>query len=355
MPVERLSGSVDQADGAWDQACEQPHRRISERKGDLVNIPVSYHDSVNKLQEFAEFARGPFDRFEWYDLLEKQGYPAQVWISDGENPAALPLMRKNGGLVSLANWFNFTWRPLGKDREAMTAIAHELRSEAHHVALAPLPDEHGEATLLEQAFRSAGWIVRREQSDENHVLSVDGRTFAEYWNGRPGRMRTTLKRKAKKVEVSIQTEFDDALWSAYQQVYQNSWKPEEEEHALLKAFAQIEAELGHLRIGLAHHEGAPVAAQFWTVENGTAYIHKLAHIERAKALSAGTTLSAALFEHAIDVDNVEMIDFGTGNDPYKRDWMKEVRPRYRLSCMNPSRPKAWPAIAKHGLRVLASP
>ncbi len=33
------------------------------------------------------------------------------------------------------------------------------------------------------------------------------------------------------------------------------------------------------------------------LEHGTAYIHKLAHLESAKPLSAGTTLSAALFEH----------------------------------------------------------
>ena len=46
----------------------------------------------------------------------------------------------------------------------------------------------------------------------------------------------------------------------------------------------------------ARAEGEAVAAQFWTVEDGTAYIHKLAHLESAKALSAGTTLSAALFE-----------------------------------------------------------
>ena len=27
----------------------------------------------------------------------------------------------------------------------------------------------------------------------------------------------------------------------------------------------------------------------------------------------------------IDVDHVDLIDFGTGNDGYKRDWMEEVR------------------------------
>lgn len=89
------------------------------------------------------------------------------------------------------------------------------------------------------------------------------------------------------------------------------------------------------------------------MENGTAYIHKLAHIEAAKPLSAGTTLSAALFAHAIDDDQVDLIDFGTGTDAYKRDWMEAVRPRYRLLCFDPRQPRAWPALAKLLVRRLA--
>jgi hypothetical protein len=57
-------------------------------------------------------------------------------------------------------------------------------------------------------------------------------------------------------------------------------------------------------MAIARAEGEPVAAQFWTVEGGTAFIHKLAHTEASKPLSPGTTLSAALFEQVIDRDGV---------------------------------------------------
>ena len=97
-----------------------------------------------------------------------------------------------------------------------------------------------------------------------------------------------------------------------------------------------------------------VAAQFWTVDDGTAWIHKLAHLESAKPLSAGTTLTAALFEHVIERDRVEWVDFGTGDDPYKREWMEQVRPRYRLTCWRPSDPRNWPVIGKALLRKLVS-
>jgi CelD/BcsL family acetyltransferase involved in cellulose biosynthesis len=82
------------------------------------------------------------------------------------------------------------------------------------------------------------------------------------------------------------------------------------------------------------------------VEGGTAFIHKLAYVEAAKPLSPGTSLSAALFETVIDHDRVSHIDFGTGDDPYKRDWMDQQRPRWRLVAMDPRRPGQWPAILR---------
>ena len=64
-------------------------------------------------------------------------------------------------------------------------------------------------------------------------------------------------------------------------------------------------------------------------------------------------LSAALFRHVIENDNVDLIDFGTGDDAYKRDWMEQVRPRYRLDMYRPGNPQNWPKIARQALSRLA--
>ncbi|WP_234030122.1 GNAT family N-acetyltransferase [Erythrobacter mangrovi] len=266
-------------------------------------------------------------------------------------------MRTGDGLASLANWFSFTWRPLGREDEwvdeLLVALATDLRTQASQIIMSPLPDEDGSATRLEHSFRKGGWIVFREHCDENHILPVEGRSFAEYWSYRPGKMRTTFKRKAKKVDVEIFTRFEEAAWSAYRSIYAESWKPEEERADLLEDFARAEGAAGRIRLGIARADGVPVAAQFWTVEGDTAYIHKLAHIKAAKPLSAGTTLSAALFEHVIDTDKVDLVDFGTGSDAYKRDWMERNRPRYRLTCLDWRQPKAWFPLAKALARRLA--
>ena len=315
-----------------------------------MDIAVSYHDTGTKLQGLDLPASSPFDRLEWYALLEHPLFAMAERLGDR---VVVPLQRHPNGLSSLTNWFSFTWRPIGKSQELIRKLARDLRSRTHRVTFSPLPNEDGTTEQLEQAFRDAGWFVLRDQCDENHVLPVAGRTFAEYWAGRPGKMRTTLKRKAKKVDVDILTHFDETAWAAYKAIYSESWKPEEERADILEAFAAAEGAAGRIRLGIARADGEPVAAQFWTVENGTAYIHKLAHIEAATPLSAGTTLSAALFEYVIDTDGVELVDFGTGSDAYKRDWMEQVRPRFRLTCLDWRQPRAWPAIAKAFLRHLA--
>ena len=324
-------------------------------------VAVSYHDTVNDLQalELRDNADcGPFDRLEWFTLLEEVGgkTPLVALARNDAGFTALPLMRLNGALEPLANWYSFTWRPLTSAPQPalLEALARDLKGRSGRVTLSALPDEDGSATAIQKAFDAAGWATILEHCDNNHVLPIEGRSYAAYLSGRPGQLRTTLKRKTKHVNTEILTQFEPSAWESYQTIYENSWKPEEGAPAMLRAFAEQEGAAGRLRLGIARHQGNPVAAQLWTVENGVAYIHKLAHLEEAKPLSAGTVLTAALMEHTIDRDRVTLVDFGTGDDGYKRDWMEAVRPRYRLTALDPRNPRTWPALVKARLRQLAS-
>ena len=321
-------------------------------------IEARYHDSVNVLQALTgDMAGAPFDRAEWYALLAGTGLTPLIAIaSDADDTAALALTERDGRITPLRNWYSFTWRQLAPEGAAgdrlLEAIARQLKSRGHRVTLEPVPGEDGSADRLARAFRAAGWRVAVEPCDINHILEVGGRSFAEYWESRPGPLRTTLKRKAKKVETEVLTRFDPAVWAEYESIYAASWKPAEDQPAMLRAFAQSEGEAGRLRLGVARAGGQAVAAQCWTVENGAAYIHKLAHLESHKPLSAGTTLSAALFAHVIDIDKVALVDFGTGDQSYKADWMEAVRPRFRIDCLDMGQPRAWAPLGKRMLRSL---
>lgn len=327
-------------------------------------ISVVYHDDLKEVQCDAPLADlasapqacAPFDRIAWWQgLVDHCAIQPLIAVArQGKDRAALPLMRQGKRLHLLANWYTFRVAPLvsaGADAPALlAALAADLARQAPHLILTPLPDEQRETTQLAAALRGAGWLVFVEPCDINHVLPVGGRSYAEYLASRPGLLRTTLKRKAGKAQVQLTSTFDPALWAEYEAVYATSWKPAEGNPAFLRAFAEAEGAAGRLRMAVARCEGQPIAAQFWTVEGGTAFIHKLAHTEASKPLSPGTTLSAALFEQVIDRDKVTLVDFGTGNDSYKRDWMELARLRYRIEAFRPRRPGNWLQIAKAVLR-----
>jgi hypothetical protein len=320
---------------------------------------ISYHDTVNDVQAIELVARSPFERRDWFAALEGSvARPLYAVAEDASGSLIFPLQHAGRRLEALLNWYAFTWRPLGSayaSADSLTiALARDLASKSSHVVLDRLPDEDGTARLLERAFVRSGCVVVREPCDTNRVLDVVGRSFADYLAERPGPVRTTLKRKAKKVDVELFERFDEGAWAAYEDIYAESWKPSEGDPALLRRFAEREGAAGRIRLAVARHQGEAVAAQFWTVDEGTAYIHKLAHRESAKPLSPGTTLTAALMERVIDGDGVTQVDFGTGDDPYKRDWMDGERTRYRLQCWRKDDPRNWPAIARRKLRALVS-
>ncbi len=325
-------------------------------------VQVDYHRDLKQVQSDGQLTawlsesnqRAPFDRLAWFaGLSEHCGLNPLIAVArEGGDIAALPLRGDGGHLHALSNWYTFRYRPLASRPEGLLeALARDLAGKARRVTLSGLPDEDRSASRLEAAFRKTGWLVRREVCDSNHILPVDGRSYEQYLVSRPGKLRTTLKRKSGKVETRVLDRFDAEVWNAYESIYAESWKPEEGSPAFLRAFAEAEGKAGRLRLGIALAEGAPVAAQMWTVEHGTAWIHKLAHREVAKPLSPGSVLSAALFRHVIDVDRVDLVDFGTGDDPYKRDWMEVVRPRYRLDMFRAGSPRNWPTLGRDLLRA----
>lgn len=334
-------------------------------------VKCEYHDNFLTAQAAAAGALDReaqpclFDRLDWLETLHRMALreriPALLRGSEQSRQCWMPMMAVGGGqLMALANWYNFSWRPVFSGAESevqklalLRAMAEAAPIHARRITLSPLPEEDHSASLLHTAFEQSGWVVFREVCDQNHVLNVRGRSFDTYWEDRPSRLKNTVKRKSKSgmVSIRIDREFDAESWRDYECVYARSWKPSEGSPEFLKQIAQREAEAGALRLGLAYIDGEPVAAQFWTSENGKALIHKLAHDERHMQASPGTLLSAALFQHVIDVDHVDLIDFGTGNDAYKSEWMEEVRERYRLDMFWPNHPANWPHIAIRKIRA----
>ncbi len=122
--------------------------------------------------------------------------------------------------------------------------------------------------------------------------------------------------------------------------------------AFLRALAERESAAGTLRLGFARAQGRAVATQLWTIEGGVALIHKLAHDRAFDAQSPGTLLSHAMFARAIDRDGATLIDYGTGDNDYKADWMEQRLPLYRIDAFNPRSPASWLPAARAAISAL---
>ena len=317
------------------------------------------HDAAGALDRSAQPCL--YSRLSWFRLLERHCPPEgrlKVARARSQDRSAW-LFLANGGRHAdgYAAWYSLRVGAVG-DATLVPAIAAALRRERlDSLSLSPVAD----AAPIVAALRRGGWKVAATPASGNWITRTKGMTFHDYWAQRPGQLRNTVRRKAKAgdFEITIQDYFDPDSWADYEAVYRASWKPEEGSFRFLRALAEQEGAAGTLRLGIARKHGRPVAVQLWTIERGEATIHKLAYAEDAKALSPGTLLGMAMFHRAIDEDRVQLIDYGTGDDAYKRDWMETRRTRYRLTALKPGDPRNWPMLArllvKARLRRLASP
>jgi CelD/BcsL family acetyltransferase involved in cellulose biosynthesis len=59
-----------------------------------------------------------------------------------------------------------------------------------------------------------------------------------------------------------------------------------------------------------------------------------------------------MFRHVIDGDRPRLIDFGTGDDPYKAEWMDASRTLWRLDLFRLSDPRGLARYARARLAAL---
>ena len=144
--------------------------------------------------------------------------------------------------------------------------------------------------------------------------------------------------------------------AAYEAVRAGSWKPAEPFPDFDAALMRAAAAAGLLRLGVLRRraDGVPVAAQYWVLDRGgtRASVLKLSHLESERAASPGTALTALMIQGLLADDGVQELDFGRGDDAYKRLWVGTARRRIGLVVADPMHPAGLAAIARQGLGAL---
>jgi len=203
--------------------------------------------------------------------------------------------------------------------------------------LEPVADDDSNLIKLRTVLESRGFECHRNFFFYNWYHLTRGQSFDEYMAERPAQLRNTIARKRRKLErerdCSIRmyrgSDVEQAL-TDYHAAYSSSWKAYEQYASLLDALAINLAVPHWTRLAVLYIDGEAAAAQLWFVVQGKASIFRLAYDEAWKQYSPGSILTAWLMQYVIDTDRVEEIDFLTGNESYKQDWMSQRRTRSRL-------------------------
>jgi hypothetical protein len=289
-----------------------------------------------------------------------------VSVSTGDAHAVLPMcMSPRSGLLrsrtlaGVQNYYSPLFGPACDGRPSQTLIAGLVAALGQErcdvLDLRPLDHEAPIFTLLVDGLRRAGWWADEYFCFGNWYLPVEGRQFAQYHDTLPSQLKNTLKRKRKsldhrgraRLELILRGEKLERAIEAYTTIYNASWKVPEPYADFMPGLIRTCAAEGWLRMGLAYVDDEPAAVQVWIVHGGTASIYKLAYDERFASLSLGSILTAMLMEHAMDVDRVDIVDYLTGDEPYKRAWMTHRRERWGIVAYNPGTLSGLAEAARH--------
>lgn len=268
-------------------------------------------------------------------------------ISEDKVLAMLPLMQ----CVGVNSWYSLRhgFTPIydlllasEEPEQVLSCLADGLTHlHVNGLLLEPVADDDGDLNRLRQRLAEAGWHCEYRFRQYNWIHRLQGQTYAEYMAARPARLRNTIARKTRKLER--EHGYDIRLFTGeaalqympdYYAVYHASWKQDEIKNAAFQdCFIEKFSRAGWSRLAILYIKEQPVAAQLWFVRNRKASIFRLAYDKAWRPYSLGSILTRFLMEVVIDTDRVTEIDFLTGNDAYKQDWMSERRERYLLSCV----------------------
>lgn len=204
-------------------------------------------------------------------------------------------------------------------------------------------------------MRGAGLRTRVFTHFANWHEPVAPCSWQRYAQARPGELRETIRRKTKlvardpamRLELAREAGALSAALDAYEAVYARSWKEPEPFPRFNRVLVDALAQSGWLRIGVMWAGDTPIAAQYWTVADRVATVLKLAHDDAYRPLSPGTVLTGFVIRHLIEAEGITSLDFGRGDDPYKRAWAGERRMRIGVVAANPLMSAGLYALVRH--------
>jgi hypothetical protein len=297
---------------------------------------------------------------DWYRLVGEcgldAGFHASLMVTDDARLAmACRCGPRRAALLSCTNLYSCEFDVLGDhvDPETVHAFSKDLVSSPgplDSVRLEGLDPATATYSALLDGMRAAGLVAKPYFVWANWFEGTDGMAFSQFVSTRPSQLRNTWKRKQAAITKSAGAEFrfhgkgadPDPLIVIYEKVHAQSWKAAEPYPAFIPNLIRLAARLGALRFGVLTINSVPVATQFWIVWAGRATIYKLVHVQNSDTLSPGTLLTMEMVRTVLETDHPSEIDFGRGDDAYKKLWLTSRRERWGIEAANP---RTWRGFA----------
>jgi hypothetical protein len=314
------------------------------------NLPGELHDL---------FAAGANESFfnlpEWYDIVARHGlesgWAPRLYASNEAVFIGSVAKAENGGEIrGCCNMYTIDHCVLAVSAPVVGQLFVEIAGTKPipDGILLPGLDPAGTGfTAALAGLKQAGFLARSYFCWGSWYETTSGRNFDAYLAARPSALRNTWRRKLAALEKSHRVEFRtsgdvERFVLDYEEVYRRSWKPPEPFPEFLPALMRMASRKGALRFGVLEVDGKPVAAQFWIVWKGRAIIYKLAYDENLSAFSPGTVLTFHMIRRVLEHDRPDEINFGRGDDDYKKLFMSARRERWGIEAVNPRSVRALP-------------
>lgn len=357
-----------------------------------VVSPTSYsvhcYNSISELPNiyntfFDSAAHSFFLTRSWYEILENTTRMEEdrffyFTVESNAEPLAFMALRSPAGqlgsslqgqdtgadsIASLTNWYSGFYdlllSPALVDpgvvvRKLINGVRGKLGKGA--VIEFNYLDQRAETTaLLSRALSSVGLITLPYYHELIRYEVVKNTDFDSYLEQRSAGIRREYARKGRRLAKHFKLKqvvySDDSqlgrVLDDYQHIYARSWKRPERFPQFIPELFRHGLAKQRLRVAILYLDDQPVATEVYILFNGQATSYKGGYDPAYKKYSPASVLRIFTIKHLMEVDGVSEIDFGYGDQPYKKNWLSQGRWLMGVLAFNPHSLTGWKLLLAH--------
>jgi hypothetical protein len=329
---------------------------------DLDSIPAHFRDMLAGAGEVSYF-----QSFPWYENLLVNSFPENTALrvygveTNETPPRALCLFFAHAvdgrgpfgryrALDELSNFYSLNAGPIlvpdVTDIDAVVdtlvaAIASEPEAWPS-IGFGPIDRNSAVFDALCENLTRHGLVIEPYFKHGNLYQDIAGQTFDQYMKSLRKNAREAL-RKSRKLDREHETRWTLTTDPAdlptglahYEEVYEKSWKEPEAFPDFMPRLMEHAASIGRLRLANLSVDGEVAATQLIILSGRHAVMFKTAYVPKFERYSIGAVVLVRLLKQIIQSDDVDRIDLGAGDEPYKTHWATQRQERWGIMAYNP--------------------